>query len=98
MRAALFLAHANVMVPTGVERFLRRFLVTPDMHRIHHSIRLEEIDCNFGFQASWWDKLFGTYRAHPKDGQWGMTLGLADHRDDGRLGLAALLLLPFRGR
>ncbi|MEE8526700.1 MAG: sterol desaturase family protein, partial [Thermoanaerobaculia bacterium] len=72
-------------------------VVTPDMHRVHHSTRVEETNSNFGFNLPWWDRLLGTYRAQPRAGHEGMTLGL-DQFQEGRQGLLRLLALPFRGR
>lgn len=89
--------HANLGLPSGLERALRRVLVTPDMHRIHHSALRREHDSNFGFALSVWDRLFGTYRAAPEAGHDAMTLGL-DWQDDRPARLGWSLLLPFRGR
>ncbi|MBI4061288.1 MAG: sterol desaturase family protein [Elusimicrobia bacterium] len=75
---------------------LRLILVTPDMHRVHHSPRREETDSNFGFNLPWWDRLFGTYRAQPREPHEAMALGLEDARDPRALGLLALLARPFR--
>ncbi len=88
--------HANIRLPRAVDRALRWIVVTPDMHRIHHSVRREETDSNYGFNLPWWDRLFGTYTVDPRDGQEAMTLGLAEHqtRDPARLGWS--LALPFR--
>lgn len=87
--------HTNGFLPVRLDRFLRLFVVTPDMHRVHHSIWNEETDSNFGFNFPWWDRLFGTYRAQPRDGHTTMTIGLAEFRDEKVLSLARLLLLPF---
>lgn len=88
--------HANVRIPTGLDRALRLFVVTPDMHRVHHSVDQSETDSNFGFNLPWWDRLFGTYTAQPGAGHDGMTIGLDAFRDtaDGRLD--RLLFQPFR--
>ena len=94
LNATSMFNHANVAMPDAVERVLRRLVVTPDMHRIHHSIRREETDSNYGFNLSWWDRLFGTYRAEPRDGQLGATLGLPQLRGPEALRLQRLLLLP----
>jgi len=75
---------------------LRRVLVTPDMHRVHHSVQRDETDSNFGFNLSVWDRLFGTYRAQPRDGHDAMALGVGGFRDPARLGLGGLLVQPFR--
>jgi sterol desaturase/sphingolipid hydroxylase (fatty acid hydroxylase superfamily) len=87
--------HANVTVPPGVEKVLRLLIVTPDMHRVHHSIFRNEIDSNFGFQSAWWDRLFRTYRAEPRLSHETMTLGLEDFRDPRDLRLDRLLVQPF---
>lgn len=88
--------HANIALPPRVEAALRRVIVTPDMHRIHHSVHRDEHDTNYGFSLSLWDRLFGTYRATPRDGQTGMTTGLAWRDGPDRLGWS--LVLPFRRR
>ena len=88
--------HANIRLPRAVERPLRWVLVTPDMHRIHHSTRRVEHDSNYGFSVSWWDRLFGTYTAEPRGGQRGMTVGLAQHQDEGPTRLGWSLVFPFR--
>ena len=88
--------HANLALPVRVERGLRRVLVTPDMHRIHHSDRREEHDSNFGFALSVWDRVFGTYRAEPAAGHDKMTVGLV-WQDDRPARLGWSLWLPFRG-
>lgn len=87
--------HANLALPRGLDAVLRRIIVTPDMHRVHHSVRREECDSNYGFSFVWWDRLFGTYRAQPRDGHRGMTLGL-DWQDDRPARLGWSLMLPFR--
>ena len=88
--------HANVAMPRGLDRVLRWFVVTPDMHRVHHSIHRDETDSNFGFNLPWWDWLFGTYRRQPRDGHLAMTLGISQFRDPGELRLDRMLLQPFR--
>lgn len=89
--------HANLRLPPAADAVLRLLLVTPDMHRVHHSVRRAEHDSNFGFALSVWDRIFGTYKAHPDGGHAGMTVGLQwqDNRP-ARLGWS--LLLPFRRR
>lgn len=96
LNATSMFNHANVGIPVGVDRALRRVLVTPDMHRVHHSVRREETDSNFGFNLPWWDRLFRTYRDEPKDGQLGAVLGLGQFREPGELRLDRVLLQPFR--
>ena len=88
--------HANLALPRRLDRALRRVLVTPDMHRIHHSVLEAETNSNYGFSLSLWDRVFGTYRAEPRDGHADMALGLAEHQDSRPSGLAWSLLLPFR--
>jgi sterol desaturase/sphingolipid hydroxylase (fatty acid hydroxylase superfamily) len=87
--------HANLALPGGVDRALRLLLVTPDMHRIHHSDQRAEHDSNYGFSLSVWDRLFGTYRAIPAKGQDGMVVGL-EWQDDQPQKLGWSLWLPFR--
>ncbi len=87
--------HSNVRLPPGIDRWLRLVVVTPDMHRVHHSVIIRERDSNFGFNLSWWDRLFGTYRAQPEKGHTDMVIGLANLRNPRDLTLMKLLLLPF---
>lgn len=93
LNATSLFNHANLALPEPIDRWLRLVVVTPDMHRVHHSIHPQETDSNFGFNQPWWDRLLGTYRAQPRDGHLGMTLGLG--RWPAQLGLLALLWLPF---
>jgi len=87
--------HGNVTIPESVDRWLRWVIVTPDMHRIHHSTRLVETNSNFGFSVSWWDRLCGTYCTEPALEHERMTIGLSDYPTS--LSLGHLLVLPFRG-
>jgi sterol desaturase/sphingolipid hydroxylase (fatty acid hydroxylase superfamily) len=87
--------HSNVRIALPLDRALRWFLVTPDMHRIHHSWYAQECNSNYGFNLTWWDRLFGTYRAQPQDGHVGMTLGLPEWREPGWLRLDRMLIQPF---
>jgi sterol desaturase/sphingolipid hydroxylase (fatty acid hydroxylase superfamily) len=90
--------HGNVGLPAGLDRRLRWVFVTPDMHRVHHSVAEDEANSNFGFNLSWWDRLLGTYREAPRAGHLGMTIGIADHRDPQDVDrLPGMLALPFRG-
>ena len=88
--------HSNVRVPPAIERLLRWLVVTPDMHRVHHSIVRRETDSNFGFNFPWWDRLFGTYRPQPEAGHEAMTLGIGQFRDPRELCLDRMLTQPFR--
>lgn len=89
--------HGNIGLPASLDRVMRWFFVTPDMHRVHHSIEVDETNSNFGFNLSWWDRLFGTYRDRPRAGQLGMTIGLRDHREPNEVAhLDGMLLMPFR--
>jgi sterol desaturase/sphingolipid hydroxylase (fatty acid hydroxylase superfamily) len=96
LNATSMFNHSNVRLPQAVERVLRWFVVTPDMHRVHHSILRRETDSNFGFNLPWWDRLFGTYRGQPEAGHEGMTLGIEQFRDPKELRLDRLLTQPFR--
>jgi len=90
--------HGNIRLPVGADRVLRWIIVTPDMHRVHHSVEEDETNSNFGFNLPWWDRLFGTYRAQPRAGQVGMTIGLHGHTDPREVArLDGMLLMPFRG-
>src|SRR5262249_56882767 len=96
LNAASIFNHGNVALPERLDRWLRWVVVTPDMHRVHHSTRVVETNSNFGFSVSWWDRLCGTYRSQPALGQVGMDIGLSAYRTP--LHLCHLLLLPFRNR
>ncbi|MDQ3143759.1 MAG: sterol desaturase family protein [Pseudomonadota bacterium] len=96
LNATSMFNHSNVWMPAGVDRVLRRILVTPDMHRVHHSIVARETHSNFGFNLPWWDHLFGTYRAQPAVGHERMTIGLPEFREPTELRLDRMLLQPLR--
>jgi sterol desaturase/sphingolipid hydroxylase (fatty acid hydroxylase superfamily) len=96
LNATSMFNHGNVSISPAVDRLLRLVLVTPDMHRLHHSALRHETDSNFGFNLPWWDRLFGTYRAQPEAGHLGMTIGLPIFRDPNELRLDRLLTQPFR--
>ena len=87
--------HSNININPRLDRFLRIFIVTPDMHRIHHSTESRELNSNFGFTISWWDFLFRTYQKEPLKGQLHMELGLRESNERGNLDLLKLLKLPF---
>lgn len=99
LNAASMFNHSNVRMPLALDRVLRWLVVTPDMHRVHHSISPRETNSNFGFNHPWWDRLLGTYRDQPADGHVEMTIGLSDFRDE-RVAdrLHQMLLLPITGR
>lgn len=98
LNAASMFNHGNVKLSPGIDQWIRRLLVTPDMHRVHHSIDPRETDRNFGFSLSVWDRLFGTYQAAPKLGHTSMQIGLPDIRSPKELALSRLLSQPFRSR
>ncbi len=95
LNACAMFNHANLDLPPALDRLLRLIIVTPDMHRVHHSVIVRETDSNFGFNLPWWDRLFGSYRAQPRDGHLGMSIGLKEWRSQPELGLWLLLRLPF---
>ena len=98
LNAGSLFNHGNVAIPVGVDRWLRRLVVTPDMHRVHHSSATFETNSNFGFSVSIWDRLCGTYRAQPAAGHERVKIGLEPYRDPAQLGFFRLMLLPFHGR
>ena len=99
LNATAMFNHGNVSISGPIDRFLRWFLVTPDMHRVHHSVEDDETNSNFGFNLSWWDRLFGTYRAQPRAGHLGMEIGIHRFRDASQVNrLPGMLLLPFVGQ
>lgn len=99
LNATSMFNHGNVRLPRALDRVLRLAVVTPDMHRIHHSIEEFETNSNFGFNLSLWDRLFGTYKDQPDAGHEAMTIGISTVRDNRRCAtLSGMLLLPFTGR
>ncbi len=97
LNASSMFNHANLNIPLGVDRVLRRLVVTPDMHRVHHSVLPAETNSNFGFNLPWWDRLFGTYRAQPEAGHAAMTIGIEQFRERRDLRLDRMLVQPFVG-
>lgn len=95
LNATAMFNHGNIRLPQSVDRVLRLFVVTPDMHRVHHSTWRVETDSNFGFNLPWWDRLCGTYRAQPVDGHEAMTIGIEDYQDEKYLRLDRMLAQPF---
>ncbi len=96
LNATAMFNHANIRIPPAVDRWLRLVVVTPFMHRVHHSIIREETDSNFGFNLPWWDRIFGTYRPAPAAGYIDMVVGLPVFRTAGASRLDRLLIQPFR--
>ena len=98
LNATAMFNHGNVKLPARLDRVLRWVLVTPDMHRVHHSVEDDEANSNFGFNLTWWDRLFGTYREQPRAGHEGMTIGIHKYRDPRLVDrLPGMLALPFIG-
>ncbi len=89
--------HGNVNIAEKIDKYLRLFVVTPDMHRVHHSVIIRETNSNFGFNFPWWDRIFGTYRGQPVMGHEQITIGLSHIRHESKLGIFGLLALPFTG-
>ena len=99
LNATAMFNHANIRIPKGADRFLRWLVVTPDMHRVHHSVEDDEANTNFGFNLPWWDRLFGTYRDQPRAGHEKMTIGIHTFRDTKRCAwLPGMLAIPFLGK
>jgi sterol desaturase/sphingolipid hydroxylase (fatty acid hydroxylase superfamily) len=96
LNATSMFNHGNVRLPARLDRVLRLAVVTPEMHRVHHSVLRWETDSNFGFNLSWWDRLFGTYRAQPEAGHERLVVGIDRFRDPAELRLDRLLLQPLR--
>ena len=97
LNATSMFNHGNVQLPGSIDRVLRLLVVTPEMHRVHHSVLIKEYNSNFGFNLPWWDRLLGTYCAQPKAGHLGMIIGQSSFRDPKHLTLYWLLVQPFMG-
>ncbi|MEN8742988.1 MAG: sterol desaturase family protein [Phaeobacter gallaeciensis] len=97
LNATSIFNHSNIKLPAGIDRALRLFLVTPDMHRVHHSTDLRETNSNYGFSVPWWDRLLGTYIAQPARGHEGMEIGIEQFRTRRDLWLDRMLIQPLRG-
>lgn len=95
LNATSMFNHGNVRLPGRIDRVLRLLVVTPEMHRVHHSVVIQEHNSNFGFNFPWWDRLLGTYQDQPAEGHEGMTIGLSQFREPKSLILPSLLVLPF---
>ncbi|MES9856305.1 MAG: sterol desaturase family protein [Sedimenticola sp.] len=99
LNATAMFNHGNIRLPKGVDALLRLIVVTPDMHRVHHSVEDDETNSNFGFSLPWWDRLFGTYRDQPRAGHIGMTIGIHLYRDPKQVcWISGMLTLPFIGK
>jgi len=99
LNATAMFNHGNIGLPKAVDKVMRWFLVTPDMHRVHHSVEDDETNSNFGFSLTWWDRLFGTYREQPRGGQIGMKIGIHKFNDPKQVSwLPGMLTLPFKGK
>ena len=96
LNAASMFNHGNAGIPVAIDRWLRLVIVTPDMHRVHHSVIRRETNSNFGFAIPWWDRCFGTYRAQPAGGHLSMTIGIEQFREARDSRLDRLLLQPWR--
>lgn len=95
LNACAMFNHGNIKLPATLDRLLRLFIVTPDMHRVHHSTIVRETNSNFGFNLPWWDRICGTYRPQPEKGHLEMSIGLMEYRDPKKLSLLRLLVQPF---
>ena len=99
LNATAMFNHGNIRLPAALDRVLRWFVVTPDMHRVHHSVEDDETNSNFGFNLPWWDRLFGTYRAQPRAGHDAIVIGIHGHTDPREVArLDGMLLMPFKGK
>ena len=99
LNATSMFNHSNVRIPVGIDRVLRMFVVTPDMHRVHHSVEDDETNSNFGFNLPWWDRLFGTYRDQPRGGHEAMTIGIRTFREGKWCSwITGMLAMPFVGK
>ena len=99
LNATSMFNHSNVRLPAGLDRVLRMLVVTPDMHRVHHSVEDDETNSNFGFNLSLWDRIFGTYRDQPRAGHEGMVIGIRTFRDEKLCErLPGMLRIPFIGK
>jgi sterol desaturase/sphingolipid hydroxylase (fatty acid hydroxylase superfamily) len=98
LNATSIFNHSNIRIPVRIDRFLRLVVVTPDMHRVHHSIHPTETNSNFGFNLPWWDRVLGTYRPQPREGHETMTIGIEQFRTRRDLWLDRMLIQPMLGR
>ncbi|MBL7004389.1 MAG: sterol desaturase family protein [Gammaproteobacteria bacterium] len=99
LNALAMFNHANIKLPTSIDKNLRLLVVTPDMHRVHHSVEDDETNSNFGFNLSCWDRLFGTYKEQPRGGQLGFTIGIHNHTDVNQTNrIIGMMSMPFKGK
>ncbi len=99
LNAMAMFNHGNVGLPKALDKILRWLIVTPDMHRVHHSVEDDETNSNFGFNLSWWDRLFGTYRDQPRGGHQGMKIGIHKFTDVKQTNwITGMLAIPFMGK
>jgi sterol desaturase/sphingolipid hydroxylase (fatty acid hydroxylase superfamily) len=99
LNATAMFNHANVRLPLRLDRILRWIVVTPDMHRVHHSVEDDEANSNFGFNLPWWDRFFGTYRDQPRGGHDGMKIGIRKYREPKEVAwFPGMMMLPFKGK
>jgi sterol desaturase/sphingolipid hydroxylase (fatty acid hydroxylase superfamily) len=96
LNATSMFNHSNIKLPHRLDAALRYFIVTPDMHRIHHSVIAQEHNRNFGFNFPWWDKIFNTYKDQPSKGQDAIDIGISGYEEDISIGILPLLIQPFR--
>ena len=95
LNATSIFNHGNVRIPLAIDRWLRWVVVTPDMHRVHHSVEIDESNSNFGFNLPWWDHFFGTYKAQPRAGHLEMRIGVDHLQKADPSGVIGLLGMPF---
>ena len=98
LNASSLFNHSNIRLPLRIDAVLRLFIVTRDMHRVHHSIHPSETNSNFGFNVPWWDRILGTYLAQPKTGHEDMSIGIEQFRSRRSLWLDRMLIQPLLGR
>ncbi|MBT4937425.1 sterol desaturase family protein [Candidatus Peregrinibacteria bacterium] len=96
LNATAMFNHSNIRLPKKLDSFLRFFIVTPDMHRVHHSIIPKETDSNFGFNVPWWDYIFKSYKAQPEKGHKNMSIGLKEFQKKKDLSFWEIMVLPFK--
>lgn len=99
LNAMAMFNHGNIKLPLSLDKVLRLFVVTPDMHRVHHSVEDDEANSNFGFNLSLWDRIFGTYRDQPRGGHLDMQIGIRKFREQKDVSwLPGMLIMPFKGK